>query len=307
MRIVPIGDSTLRGSRLAYGCWRIAERDSAPGTGRRAVLAAVDAGYTLFDHADIYCDGEAEKVFGQVLKEVAGLRERVVLATKCGICKQGNPNPDAPYRYDFSAGYIIQSCEGSLKRLGVETIDLYQLHRPDYLMDPDEVAGAFVKLRDAGKVREFGVSNFKPAQVTALQRACPMRLRANQVEISLANLSCFEDGTLDQCLAEKISPMAWSPLAGGLLGHGPRRLLASQEVYKPASVVAALDALAKVRGTIRTVVALAWLLRHPSGIIPIVGSTDPERIRKAAAADDFELSREEWYRLLGAARGQKLP
>ena len=307
MKIVPIGDSPLRGSRLAYGCWRIAERDAAPGLGRRAVLAAVDAGYTLFDHADIYCDGEAEKVFGQVLKEVAGLRERVVLATKCGIRKGGDANPEAPYRYDFSAGYIIQSCEGSLKRLGVETIDLYQLHRPDYLMDPDEVAGAFVKLRDAGKVREFGVSNFKPAQVTALQRACPMRLRVNQVEISMANLSCFEDGTLDQCLAEKISPMAWSPLAGGLLGDGPRRLLASQEVYKPAAVVAALDALAKVRGTIRTVVALAWLMRHPSGIIPIVGSTDPERIRKAAAADAFELSREEWYRLLGAARGQKLP
>ena len=307
MKTICIGDSQLLSSRLAYGCWRIAERDAAPGSGRRAVLAAVDAGYTLFDHADIYCDSEAEKVFGQVLKEVAGLRERVVLATKCGIRKRGEPTADSPYRYDFSADYITRSCEGSLRRLGVDSIDLYQLHRPDYLMDPGEVAGAFVKLRDAGKVREFGVSNFKPAQVAALQRACPMRLRANQVEISLANLSCFEDGTLDQCLTEKISPMAWSPLAGGLLGEGPRRLLASQEAYKPAAVVAALDALAKVRGTIRAVVALAWLLRHPSGIIPIVGSTDPERIRQAAAADAFEMSREEWYRLLDAARGQKLP
>jgi predicted oxidoreductase len=181
MKTIPIGDSPLRASRLAYGCWRIAERDAAPGSGRRAVLAAVDAGYTLFDHADIYCDSEAEKVFGQVLKEVAGLRDRVVLATKCGIRKSGDPSPDATYRYDFSSEYILRSCEGSLKRLGVETIDLYQLHRPDYLMDPDEVAGAFVKLRDAGKAREFGVSNFRPAQVTALQRACPMRLRANQV------------------------------------------------------------------------------------------------------------------------------
>jgi predicted oxidoreductase len=307
MNFIAIGDSPLRASRLAYGCWRIAERDAAPGTGRRAVLAAVDAGYTLFDHADIYCDGEAEKVFGQVLKEVAGLRERVVLATKCGIRKRGDPSPDSTYRYDFSAEYILRSCEGSLKRLGVETIDLYQLHRPDYLMDPDEVAGAFVKLRDAGKAREFGVSNFKPAQVAALQRACPMPMRANQVEISLANLTCFEDGTLDQCLAEKISPMAWSPLAGGLLGDGPRRILASQETYKPAAVITALDALAKMRGTIRTVVALAWLLRHPSRIMPIVGSTDPERIRRAAEADAFEMSREEWYRLLDAARGQRLP
>ncbi|HEU0010717.1 MAG TPA: aldo/keto reductase, partial [Verrucomicrobiae bacterium] len=214
MKMIPIGNSPLLASRLAYGCWRIAERDAAPGSGRRAVLAAVDAGYTLFDHADIYCDGGAEKVFGQVLKEVAGLRERVLLATKCGIRKSGDPNPDSPYRYDFSAEYILRSCEGSLKRLGVETIDLYQLHRPDYLMDPDEVAAAFVKLREAGKAREFGVSNFKPAQVAALQRACPMAMRANQVEISLANLTCFEDDTLDQCLAEKITPMAWSPLAG---------------------------------------------------------------------------------------------
>jgi len=307
MKTIPIGGSPLVSSSLAYGCWRIAERDAAPGSGRRAALAAVDAGYTLFDHADIYCDGEAERVFGQVLKEVAGLRERVVLATKSGIRKRGDPNPDSPYRYDFSAEYILRSCEGSLRRLGVETIDLYQLHRPDYLMDPDEVAGAFVKLRDAGKVREFGVSNFNPAQVVALQRACPMPLRANQVEISLANLSRFEDGTLDHCLAEKIAPMAWSPLAGGLLGDGPRRILTSQEAYKPAAVVAALDALAKVRGTVRTVVALAWLLRHPSRIIPIVGSTEPERIRQAAAADAFELSREEWYRLLDAARGNKLP
>jgi len=307
MKTIPIGGSPLRSSRLAYGCWRIAERDAAPGSGRRAVLAAVDAGYTLFDHADIYCDGEAEKVFGQVLKEVAGLRERVVLATKCGIRKSGDPNPDSTYRYDFSADYIIQSCEGSLKRLGVEIIDLYQLHRPDFLMDPDEVAGAFVKLRDAGKAREFGVSNFKPAQVAALQSACPMPMRANQVEISLANLACFEDGTLDQCLAEKITPMAWSPLAGGLLADGPRRILASQQAYKPGAVVAALDALAKIRGSARTVVALAWLIRHPSRIIPIVGSTDPARIRQAATADVFELSREEWYRLLDAARGQTLP
>ena len=309
MKSIPIGGSgsPLSSSRLAYGCWRIAERDAAPGSGRRAVLAAVDAGYTLFDHADIYCDGEAEKVFGQVLKEVRGLRDCVVLATKCGIRKRGDPNPDSPYRYDFSADYISRSCEGSLKRLGVDTIDLYQLHRPDYLMDPDEVCGAIVRLCEEGKVREFGVSNFNPTQVATLQRACGMLIRANQVEISLANLSCFEDGTLDQCLTEQITPMAWSPLAGGLLGDGPRRILASQETYKPAAVIAALDALAKVRGTVRTVVAFAWLLRHPSRIIPIVGSTDPARIRQAAAADAFEMSREEWYRLFDAARGQRLP
>jgi predicted oxidoreductase len=307
MKTVTLAPNLPAASRLAYGCWRIAERGAQPEAGRGAILAAIEAGYTLFDHADIYCDGEAEKVFGQLLKEVAGLRPRLLLATKCGIRKAGEPSPDSPSRYDFSADYILRSCEGSLRRLGVETIDLYQLHRPDFLMDPAEVAGAFTQLRQSGKVREFGVSNFKPSQWAALQSACPMRLVVNQVEISLANLSTFDDGTLDQCLAERITPMAWSPLAGGQLGHGPRRLLPSQESYQTDAINAALDALAKPRGVDRTAIALAWLLRHPSRIVPIVGSTDPTRIREAARADSVELSHEDWYRLFAAARDRPLP
>ena len=191
--------------------------------------------------------------------------------------------------------------------MGVETIDLYQLHRPDYLMDPQEIAAAFSKLRKAGKVREFGVSNFRPSQVTALQKACPMRLVVNQVEISLANRSSFEDGTLDQCLAERITPMAWSPLAGGQLAEGAKRLLRSQEGYRIKPLLAVLDAMGKPRGVSRTVLALGWLLMHPSGIVPIIGSTDPARIREAAKAGDSSLSREDWYQLLEAARGEELP
>jgi predicted oxidoreductase len=307
MNVIQLGSSSLSASRLAYGCWRIAESLAEQEAGRKAVTAAFEAGYTLFDHADIYCGGEAEKLFGQVLRETPGMRDRVVIATKCGIRRPDDPAPNAPYRYDFSADYILRSCEGSLKRLGVETIDIYQLHRPDYLMDPDEVAGAFSELKRSGKVREFGVSNFRPSQIAALQRACPMRLIVNQVEISLANLSCFEDGTLDYCLAERIIPMAWSPLAGGKLGDGPRRILPSQEAYHTGPIIAALDALAKARGATRLAVALAWLLRHSSRIMPIVGSTNPERIRAAAKADQLNLSREEWYQLLVAARGQRLP
>lgn len=314
MKTVQVGSSSLTASRLAYGCWRIAGTwNPAEATaenkaaGRRAVITAFDAGYTLFDHADIYCDGEAERIFGQVLKEVPGMRGRIVIATKCGIRKAGDPKPDSPYRYDFSAEYILRSCEISLQRLGIETIDIYQLHRPDYLMDPAEVAGAFSRLKQAGKVREFGVSNFRPSQVTALQSACPMRLMVNQIEISLANLRSLDDGTLDQCLAEKVTPMAWSPLAAGKLGDGARRLLPSQEAYRPEPIVAALDVIAKARGTSRTAVALAWLLRHPSRIVPIVGSTNPANIRAAARADELDLSREDWYRLLEAARSQRLP
>jgi len=314
MKTICLGGSSLRASRLAFGCWRLAagmrdgQADAASviEAGKKAVIAAYEAGYTLFDHADIYCDGWSEKVFGEALREVSGMRERVVIASKCGIRKTNEPQMGAPYRYDFSREHIIWSCEQSLKRLGVETIDLYQLHRPDYLCEPAEVAAAFEELRRSGKAREFGVSNFRPSQVSMLQKHCPMKLLVNQVEISLAYLAPFEDGTLDQCIELGMTPLAWSPLAGGLLADGARRLLPSQQSYQTGPIVTALDQMAAARGVSRSVLALAWLMRHPSGIVPIVGSTKPERIREAARADTVELSREEWYQLLTAARSQRL-
>jgi predicted oxidoreductase len=314
MKTFPLGGSPLVGTRLAYGCWRVAgswnPTEVTPdmeAKGCLAIRTAFDAGFTFFDHADIYCHGRAESIFGRVLRESPELRARAVISSKCGIRVPGDPSPDSPYRYDFSASYILKSCEDSLRRLGVETIDLYLLHRPDYLADPQEVASAFERLRQAGKVREFGVSNFRPSQLTMLQKACPMRLRVNQVEISLAHLAPFEDGTIDQCLAENLTPLAWSPLAGGLLADGAHNLLPSQQGYKPQPILAAIDMIARAREVSRQVVALAWLLRHPAGIVPIVGSIDPARIREAAKADDLELSRDEWYRLLEAARGDRLP
>jgi predicted oxidoreductase len=261
----------------------------------------------LFDNADIYAHGEAEQIFGAVLREVSGMRERVLVATKGGIRPGGDPKPDSPGRYDFSKEYIVQACERSLRRLGIETIDLYMLHRPDYLADPHEVAGAFSELRAAGKVRYFGLSNFRPTLVTAMQATCPMPLVVHQVEISLAKLDAFTDGTLDQCLIERITPMAWSPLASGLIGSGASALLPSQKAYHPERFFSALEEVAKTHHVTRTQVALAWLLKHPSNIIPVIGSTKPERIREAAAAESLELSREEWYRLLIAARGEPMP
>ncbi len=314
MKTITIGKSSLSCSRLVYGCWRLAGTWNAAevtpkgeAEGRRAVKTAYEAGYTLFDLADIYCDGVAEKIFGQALQECSGMRSQVLIATKCGIRALGDPHPGAPYRYDFSAEHIVRSCEASLRRMGIETIDIYQLHRPDYLMNPEDVATAFDQLRKSGKVREFGVSNFRPSQVTALQKACPMPLVVNQVEISLAYLGCFEDGTLEQCLAEKISPMAWSPLAGGQLADGAKRVLPSQQNYRIKPLVAALDVLAHARNTTRTVIALAWLLKHPSQILPIVGSIQPANIREAVKAVEVDLTREEWYRLFEAARGERLP
>src|SRR5712671_5096653 len=264
MQTIPLGVSSLKSSRLAYGCWRVAGTwDPAEVTaqsrtvGIRAITAAYEAGYTLFDNADIYCRGEAERVLGETLKQVSGMRERMLIATKGGIRVAGEPNADAPARYDFSAPHLIKACEQSLKRLGIETIDLYMLHRPDYLADPEEVARAFSELKSAGKVRWFGVSNFRPMLVTAVQVACSMPLVAHQVEISLAKLDAFTDGTLDQCLIERVTPMAWSPLAGGLIGAGAKKLLPSQETYQPEKFIPALDAIAQARGAGRITVALA--------------------------------------------------
>jgi predicted oxidoreductase len=313
MQTIPLGVSSLISSRLAYGCWRLAGASPAQvtsdgrETGRRAAMAAFEAGYTLFDNADIYGRNEAERILGQVLKEVSGMRDRVLILTKCGVRPPDYPRPGSPHCWDFSADYIVSSCEGSLQRMGIETIDVYMLHRPDYLADPEEIAKAFVQLRAAGKARWFGISNFRPSLVTALQVACPMPLIVHQVEISLAKLDAFTDGTLDQCLIEKITPMAWSPLAGGLIGEGAKRLLTAQQAYRPEKFVPALDEIAKERGVSRTVVALAWLLRHPAKIMPIIGSTNPERIREATRATGLELTREEWYRLFTAARGEPLP
>src|SRR5262245_30925021 len=259
MQTVPLGRSKLVSSRIAYGCWRLGGSEGTELTseraaqGRRAVVAAYHAGYTVFDHADIYCHGEAERIFGQVLKEVSGMREHILIASKCGISRPGDPKPESPYRYDFSAGHIIWSCEQSLKRLGVETIDIYQLHRPDYLCDPEEVATVFIRLQKSGKVRGFGVSNFRPSQLTALQRACPMPLIINQVEISLARLDSFHDGTLDQCLAEQITPMAWSPLAGGRLGSNDPIDLRDPDHARRIHVREALDLVARERETTRPV------------------------------------------------------
>src|ERR1039457_5727200 len=305
MQTIPLGVSSLTSSRLAYGCWRVAGTwDPAEVTaasraaGRLAILAAYETGYTLFDNADIYCRGEAERILGNVLKEVAGMRDRVVVVTKGGIRPGGDPQPESPGRYDFSAAYIIHACEQSLKRLGIETIDVYLLHRPDLLADPEMVAQAFSQLKTAGKVRHFGVSNFRPTLLTALQAACPMPLVTHQVEISLAKLDAFTDGTLDQCLIERITPMAWSPLAAGLIGGGATRLLTSQNTSPPELFLPVLEAVAQARGVSRTVVALAWLLKHPAAILPIIGTTNPDRIREATKAADLDLTREEWYRLL---------
>jgi predicted oxidoreductase len=313
MQQVALGRSELRVSRIGYGCWRLAgsEGMAAPpdamASGKRAVQAAVGEGFTLFDLAGIYGGGRCEEIFGAALRESPGLRNRIVIASKCGIRKAGSPDPGSPYRYDSSAAHIAGSVEESLRRIGVETLDLLMLHRPDYLMDPVEVAEAFLRLRDAGKVREFGVSNFRPGQLTALQKACPLPLVVNQVEISLSHPGALEDGTLDQCLNGDITPLAWSPLARGALVNNEPLELDRPDHAARAALAQALDDVARARGVSRTSVALAWLMTHPARIVPIIGSVDPARIHDAAGAGEVVLERDDWYRLLTAARSTRLP
>lgn len=314
MKTIKIGKSSLECSALAFGCWRLAgtwepehvtpeRRD----VGRAAVAAAYELGFTLFDHADIYCLGVAESLFGEVLKEISGMRDRILIATKCGIRRSGDPDAAAPYRYDFSAAHIVASCEGSLERLGVGTIDLFMLHRPDFLCEPAEVAAAFSQLKQAGKVREFGVSNFRPSQLATLQKACPMPLIVNQIEISLLRTDALLDGTLDHCLAEKVTPMAWSPLAGGILGGRIGASMNDPLHARKAKLNDVLEVLSREHGVSRPALALAWLRRHPSGILPVIGTTNPDHLRDAVAGADLDLSREQWYRLMEAAQGQRLP
>ena len=217
------------------------------------MVTAYETGYTFFDNADIYGGGVAEQIMGQALKEVSGMREQVLLLSKCGVRHAGQPDADSPPRYDLSPNYIIQSCEGSLKRLGVEVIDIYMLHRADYLVNPEEVARAFTQLKQQGKVRHFGASNFRPTLLTALQAACPMPIVTHQFEFSLTRLDPLTDGTLDQCLIERVTPLAWSPLGGGLLADGAGRLLSWQQDYEPDRIKPMLDEIASAHSVDRPV------------------------------------------------------
>jgi predicted oxidoreductase len=309
-----LGTSGIEVSRLAYGCMRISgswERTELDAeTVRRAVgviETAVEAGYTFFDHADIYGDTTCETLFGKALEQHRSWREEIVIATKCGILFDNQPAPGLPHRYDLSYEHIVRSAEASLQRLQIECIDLLMLHRPDYLADPEEIARAFAELRRAGKVREFGISNFRPSLVSALQSALDFPLQVNQVEIHARRLDCFTDGTLDQCIERQITPMAWSPVTGGKVASGYRPDPTDFNYLQQVALLKALDEAAADLGTERTVIALAWLLRHPSKIIPVVGSANPENIRIAARAAELEMDRVTWYKILLPALGHTLP
>lgn len=292
----PLGNSGLAISPIAWGMWRLTEGGTTVEQAARRVHAALDAGITLLDTADIYGFGDmgfgaAESLLGGVLRAEPALRQRMVLATKGGI------RPPLPY--DQSGDYLAEAIDASLTRLGVETIDLWQVHRPDILAHPQEVARALDDAVAAGKIRALGVSNFTVAQTAALNHFLGTKLVATQPEISPLRLTCIENGELDQAMMLGLTPLAWSPLGGGRL--------ADPQSPREQAVAAALDAVAQDQGVSRVAAAYGWLMAHPSGIVPIVGSQNPARIAEAMDALKVRWTRQNWYAVLVAARGEALP
>ena len=305
METIALGSSGLVSSRLVYGCMRISG-DNSPADrekGKQAIRAAIEAGYTHFDHADVYGGGACETIFAEVLSDMPLLREKLLITGKCGIRIPGDPIEGNPKRYDFSRQYLIDSVDAILQRLGVDYLDLFLLHRPDYLFGAEDVAATLGALKEAGKVNHFGVSNFRPSQLTMLQSYCPMPLVANQVEINIDNMSAFADGTLDQCQQLNISPMAWCPMGGVVYPAWGDKLTEEQT----GRIQSELALQAEKYETEPWIVILAWLLKHPAGILPIVGSTRPSRIKAATKSLKLEYTRVDWYRLLQAREGCEVP
>ena len=294
---LPLGERGLTVSPLAWGMWRFKGDDVA--AARACVEAALEAGISFFDTADVYGPdngepfGAAEALLGRVLKDAPHLRDRFVLATKGGI------RPGVPY--DSSEAYLTSALDASLRRMGVERVELYQIHRPDVLTHPADLARTLERMRQAGKIAEVGVSNFTTAQIAALQACLPFPIACSQIELSPLVIAPIEDGDLDRAMAGGLGVMAWSPLAQGRLGD------AAAPDARTAAVRAALDVLGAAHGVSRAVAAYAWLIAHPARPIPIVGSQRPARIAEAAKALGVTIDRADWYKVLVAARGAPLP
>ncbi|GGF86440.1 aldo/keto reductase [Alteromonas lipolytica] len=277
----------------------------------KAVEQALSCGITVFDHADIYTHGNAEKVFAEVLSQHPDWREKMIIQSKCGIRFADNQGPK---RYDFSPEWIAASLDGILSRLNIEQLDVLLLHRPDPLADLPEVADCLTRLHQEGKFRYLGVSNMHWYQIEALRKLLPFDIIANQLEMSLGYLDWVEDGicnnshhnrhngytpgTLEYCQQNEVQLQAWAPLAQGKYsGKGESNCATSSLVRQ----------LAAEYGVSKEAIVLGWLMRHPARIQPVIGTTNPARIAACAQAEDVTLSREHWYQLFESARGQDVP
>ncbi|MCB2197680.1 MAG: aldo/keto reductase [Bacteroidetes bacterium] len=291
----------LKLSRIIHGHWRLADWDLSAQELLKLTEQLIELGITTFDHADIYGNHTCESLFGEALKLKKGLREKIQIITKCGIKLNTDkfPNRDIKY-YDYSYDHIINSVNTSLQNLNTDYIDILLLHRPAPFFNPEEVALVFSHLELSGKVLYCGVSNFTPSQYEMLNAYTDERLVTNQVEISPLCLENFENGNIDFFLKEKIKPMAWSPMAGGKLFNPTNEH--EINVFEILSEIAQehnTESIAKI--------AYAWLLNHPVGILPIVGSQKLNRIKEAVEALEIKLTTEQWYKIYSSAIGSEVP
>ena len=302
MKFQMLGASSLRVSSLAYGMWRFAGTSTA--IAHEKVETALSVGINFFDQADVYgvdgggSFGDSEALLGEVLKATPSLREQMVIATKGGIVL-GTP-------YDSSGNYIRSAVEASLKRMHIDCIDLYQIHRPDVLTHPQELARVLTALRSEGKIKEVGVSNYTTSQFRALQAHLSFPLVSHQPQFSCWHLEPLHNGLLDQCQEYGVTPLAWSPMAGGHLGISTEDAMATGG-ERLVSLLAVLDRIAQEQDVSRGAVALAWLLYHPSHTIPILGTQNLQRLVDSVQAFDVQLDRQSWYEILVASQGFPLP
>ena len=296
-----LGQTDMEVSTIAYGFWRYGGTDVKQAQAK--VETALEVGITLMDHADIYgVDGggqfgDAELLFGQVLQQAPHLRDRMTIATKGGIVL-GLP-------YDSSADYIRTAVENSLQRMQIDVIDLYQIHRPDFLAHPEQLAQVLSELRQAGKIREVGVSNYTASQFNALQAYLDFPIATHQPEFSCWQYQPLRDGILDQCMQNKVTALAWSPLAGGRLAMTVEQ--AQTVDSRLVAVIEKLDAIAAAQQVSRTAVAIAWIMAHPAQIIPILGTQNLSRIKACMQAYQVRFTRTQWNQILEAAQGEPLP
>jgi predicted oxidoreductase len=275
-------------SRIIAGAWRWTLPE---GEVEQLIHQSLDVGITTFDHADIYGDHSNEEIFGNVIRKDRSLRERMEIISKFGIKYPTQKRPSSWVKhYDTSKQHINWSVDNSLKVLNTDRLDLLLIHRPDPLLDPTEVAEAFSALRQSGKVLYFGVSNFTPTQFEMLQSYLSFPLVTNQLEISITHNRPLFDGSLDVLMKHRVSPMGWSPLGGGKVVEGDKT-----ELFKKASKYNATEAQ----------LSLAWLLKHPSSIFPVIGTTKPERIVESSEAVKLNLDLQDWFEMLKVAIGNE--
>ena len=322
MKKIQIGSTDIVTSQVAFGCMTLGGSwDTTPATpeiitkATKAVEVALEGGINFFDHADIYTKGKSEIVFAQALKSLNVAREDVVLQSKCGIRVEGSAFENSAPFYDFSYEYIMNSVDNILKRLETGYLDILLLHRPDALFEGEEVAQAFDELKAAGKVREFGVSNFNSHQMSLLQSYVDVPLVANQMELSLLKSYLIDEGmnannfanpmgyrslgTLEHCRHQNMTLQAYSPLAGGMLSKSP--LSPELEPLK-----ATVKQMMQKYNVEEETILIAWLMRHPMNIQPVIGTLNEARIKACMKASDITLTKEEWYRLYNSLPSRRL-